>query len=124
MRLSYTGIIGGKALIKFSILLNSDNSQKSVQIWSNFAQKVFSKQNQTKSGPKCAPNPDQYHRIGYLLGFIRNFSTFWCKPGPFPDYFFQKKSGSGPKSRKNGPNGSTAYFFWAKPVIRSVLQCL
>ena len=40
MRLSYTGIIGGKALIKFSILLNSENSQKSVQIWSNFAQKV------------------------------------------------------------------------------------
>ena len=34
MRLSYTGIIGGKALIKFSILLNSDNSQKSIQIWS------------------------------------------------------------------------------------------
>ena len=29
----------------------------------------FSMQNRTKSGPKCAPNPDQYHRIGYLPAF-------------------------------------------------------
>ena len=26
----------------------------------------FSMQNWAKSGPKCAPNPDQYHRIEYL----------------------------------------------------------
>ena len=48
-------------------------------------------QNRTKSRPKCA------------LPFLVKSRLF----GVNPDQFLKKKSGSGPKSGKNGPNGST-----------------
>ena len=80
----------------------------------------FSMQNWAKSGPKCAPNPDQYHRIEYLpasrlfgpyitseaslnacskrpifillSSIFSQIQTFWCKSGPFPDQFLQKST--------------------------------